>query len=39
MSRSRPATPTAHDDARRPARKNLDRHPNYLLAAYMASGT
>jgi integrase/recombinase XerD len=21
------------------ARKNLDRHPNYLLAAYMASGT
>ncbi len=22
-----------------PARKNLDRHPNYVLAAYMASGT
>ena len=22
-----------------PARKNLDRHPNYILAAYMASGT
>jgi site-specific recombinase XerD len=21
------------------ARKNLDRHPNYILAAYMASGT
>jgi integrase/recombinase XerD len=21
------------------ARKNLDRHPNYLVAAYMASGT
>ena len=21
------------------ARNNLDRHPNYLLAAYMASGT
>jgi integrase/recombinase XerD len=21
------------------ARKNLDRHPNYLLAAYTASGT
>lgn len=21
------------------ARKNLDRHPNYTLAAYMASGT
>jgi integrase/recombinase XerD len=22
-----------------PARKNLDRHPNYVLAACMASGT
>ena len=21
------------------ARKNLDRHPNYILAAYLASGT
>jgi hypothetical protein len=21
------------------AHKNLDRHPNYILAAYMASGT
>jgi hypothetical protein len=21
------------------ARTNLDRHPNYILAAYMASGT
>jgi len=21
------------------ARKNLDRHPNYILAAFMASGT
>jgi hypothetical protein len=21
------------------ARNNLDRHPNYILAAYMASGT
>jgi hypothetical protein len=21
------------------ARKNLDRHPNYILAAYIASGT
>jgi site-specific recombinase XerD len=21
------------------ARKNLDRHPSYILAAYMASGT
>ena len=25
-------------DALRPTRKNLDRHPNYILAAYMASG-
>jgi integrase/recombinase XerD len=23
----------------RRARQNLDRHPNYILAAYMASGT
>jgi hypothetical protein len=22
-----------------PARQNLDRHPNYILAAFMASGT
>jgi len=22
-----------------PARQNLDHHPNYILAAYMASGT
>lgn len=22
-----------------PARTNLDRHPNYTLAAYMSSGT
>jgi site-specific recombinase XerD len=29
----------AHYDALRPARNNLDRHPNYILAAYMASGT
>jgi hypothetical protein len=21
------------------ARQNLDRHPNYIMAAYMASGT
>jgi len=21
------------------ARQNLDRHPNYILAAYMSSGT
>jgi len=27
---------TMHYDG---ARKNLDRHPNYILAAYMASGT
>ncbi|GIE94644.1 hypothetical protein Ari01nite_21090 [Paractinoplanes rishiriensis] len=27
---------TMRDDR---ARKNLDRHPNYILAAYMASGT
>jgi hypothetical protein len=26
---------SASDDR---ARKNLDRHPNYILAAYMASG-
>jgi integrase/recombinase XerD len=30
-----PRTPIRHDRAR----KNLDRHPNYILAAYMASGT
>jgi hypothetical protein len=30
-----PRTTTRHDRAR----KNLDRHPNYILAAYMASGT
>ena len=30
-----PRTTTRND----PARKNLDRHPNYILAAYMASGT
>ena len=27
---------TMRDDR---ARKNLDRHPNYILAAYMTSGT
>jgi hypothetical protein len=26
-------------DAQIAARNNLDRHPNYLLAAYMPSGT
>lgn len=30
-----PRTTTRYDRAR----KNLDRHPNYVLAAYMASGT
>jgi len=30
---------TADHHAVRPSRKNLDRHPNYILAAYMASGT
>jgi integrase/recombinase XerD len=30
-----PRTTTRYDRARR----NLDRHPNYILAAYMASGT
>jgi integrase/recombinase XerD len=30
-----PRTTTRYDRAR----KNLDRHPNYILAAYMASGT
>jgi len=31
----RPRT-TMRDDR---ARKTLDRHPNYILATYMASGT
>ena len=30
-----PGTTMRYDQAR----KNLDRHPNYMLAAYMASGT
>ena len=30
-----PRTPMRYD----PARKNLDRHSNYLLAAYVAAGT
>jgi site-specific recombinase XerD len=40
-SRSPPATPTHAPQCVTPerARKNLDRHPNYILAAYMASGT
>jgi integrase/recombinase XerD len=35
---ARPADPrtTMHYDR---ARENLDRHPNYILAGYMASGT
>ncbi|WP_406081368.1 hypothetical protein [Micromonospora sp. NBC_00858] len=33
------ATPTANHQRYDRARKNLDRHPNYILAAYMASGT
>jgi hypothetical protein len=40
MSRSPPGTPTrAPRCVTIRARKNLDRHPNYILAAYMASGT
>ena len=27
------------ESTRERARNNLDRHPNYILAAYMASGT
>jgi integrase/recombinase XerD len=40
-SRSPPATPTCAPRCGPPerARHNLDRHPNYILAAYMASGT
>src|SRR5712691_8485705 len=34
-----PPCRSSHDDAYDRARKNLDRHPNYILAAYMASGT
>jgi len=30
-----PSTTMRHDRAR----NHLDRHPNYILAAYMASGT
>ena len=40
MYRSPPATPPPRTTMRYDrARKNLDRHPNYILAAYMASGT
>jgi hypothetical protein len=37
--RSPPATRTPHHHALRPRPQKLDRHPNYVLAAYMASGT
>jgi hypothetical protein len=41
MSRSPPVTPIPAQRCGAPerARNNLDRHPNYILAAYMASGT
>jgi integrase/recombinase XerD len=39
MYRSPRATPTRTTMRYDRARKNLDRHPNYILAAYMASGT
>ena len=39
-SRSPPGTPIPRTTMRYDrARQNLDRHPNYILAAYMASGT
>ncbi len=34
-----PRTTMRYARERERARKNLDRHPNYILAAYMASGT
>ena len=34
-----PSRRSAHHHAVRRARKNLDRHPNYILAAFMASAT
>jgi hypothetical protein len=36
LTRDTPTRTTMRYDR---ARKNLDRHPNYILAAYMASGT
>ena len=36
--RSPPRRP-GYNDALRIARQNLDSHPNYILAVYMASGT
>ncbi len=39
-SRSPPATPTPRTTMRYDrARNNLDRHPNYILAAFTATGT
>jgi hypothetical protein len=35
IARPNPQTTMRYDRAR----KNLDRHPSYILAAYMASGT
>ncbi len=35
IHRADPRTTMRYDRTR----KNLDRHPNYILAAYMASGT
>jgi hypothetical protein len=35
LANGTPRTTTRYDRAR----QNLDRHPNYILAAYMASGT
>nr|WP_204985303.1 site-specific integrase [Micromonospora globbae] len=35
----RPPRRHPHHHALRPSRKNLDRHANYILAAYMPSGT
>jgi hypothetical protein len=36
---AQPAGAVPEHNAPERARKNLDRHPNYVLAAYMASGT
>jgi len=38
-SRSLPVTPTRAPRRVTTGPQNLDRHPNYILAAYMASGT
>jgi hypothetical protein len=37
--RSPPGKRTENHDALRPRTQNLHRHPDYMLAAYMASGT